>query len=134
MILLVGCAAAGNVLVSLDDPSIWEDEDVPYVPFAVTNPVDFARTSPSGRLRRIAQAVTMSSGVSITLTPYGDGDEYEDQATTLVLDPAEGTTQVVEAEVALDARRFQYKMSASGFSGPVFFGEADLEMVKKRTA
>lgn len=133
-ILLVGCVASGKVLVSLDDPSVWADEGVAYEAFAVTNPVDFGRTSPSGRLRRIAQAVTVASPTTITITPFGDGDEYDEQATAVLVDPADGTTQVVEAEPALDAQRFQFKMQPSGFTGPVAFGEADIEYIRKRTA
>lgn len=132
--VMVGCVAGGNVLLSLDDPNLFRDEGVVFVPYAETNPVNFGKAAPVGRLRRIAQAVTIGAPATIMLTPYGDGDEYEEQAQSAVLDPANGTTQVVELEPAVDGGRFQYRMTVTAFDGPVAFGEADLELIPKRSA
>jgi hypothetical protein len=130
---MLGCVAGGNVLLILDDPTTWTDEGVAYDAFAVTNPVNFGKTAPSGRLRRVSQAVTLGAPATVTITPLGDGDEYEDQATSEPLDPSGGSTQIVEAEVAVDAQRFQYRVAVSAFDGLVQFGEADLDMIPKRS-
>jgi len=132
MILMVGAVASGNVLLSLDDPSVALDEGAAFEAFYLTNPIDFGRAATSGRLRRIAQSVTVGSLTDVTITPYADGDEFTEQATTIAVDPADGTTQVVETEPAVDGQRFSYKVQPTGFTGPVAFGEADLALVRKR--
>lgn len=132
-ILMVGAVMNGNVLLSLDDPTVWTDEGTAYSAYAVTNPVNFGRAAPSGRLRRITQAVTLGADASVTLTPLGDGDEYTEQAHTEALAVADGSTHLVESEPAVDGQRFQYIMAASGFGGPLAFGEADVELIEKRT-
>lgn len=130
---LVGCPTAANVLVALDDPSVWEDEGAPYIAFALTNPIDWRNASTMGRFRNIVQMVTANAPATITLTPYGDGDEYPSQAVMAAFDPARGTTQPIELEPAVDGHRFQYKMEATTFGGPVAFGEADLQFIAKRS-
>lgn len=134
MIYMVGCAAGSNVLVSLDDSSVWTDEGTAYEAFAITNPLNFGKTSPQGRLRRINVAVTIGGDADVTLTPWGDGDEFEDQAVTESLLVSAGSTQIVEAEPAVDGQRFQFRMAAENFGGPVAFGESDVDLIEKRSA
>ena len=133
-VMLVGCVADGNVLVSLDDPSVWTDEGVPYAAHAITNPINFGRATPRGRLRRIGQAVTVGSVATVTVTPLADGDEFEEQAVETTVAAIDGATQIVVVEPAVDGHRLQYRMAASDFDGPVAFGEADLEMIPHRSA
>lgn len=132
MILMVGCPVGGNVLVSLDDISVWQDEGVAYPARMVGNAVNFGKPLPAGRLRRIGQSVTLGGTATVQITPYGDGDAYDAQAVSRTLDPVNGTTQVIEAEVAVDGQRFQYEVEVTDFDGPVALGEAEVAMIAKR--
>lgn len=131
---MVGAVAAGNVLVSLDDAAVWTDEGEAYTASFLTNPANFGRTAPAGRLRRIAQAVTLGADATVAITPVADGSEYTDQADSQTLMASDGATQIMVTEPAVEGRRFQYQVEVSAFTGPVLLGEADLHMIQSSTA
>jgi hypothetical protein len=134
-LLMVGCPVDGNVLVSLDDPTVWTDEGADYAPYFVIGPVDFGRSSPAGKLRRVVQRITLGgSQATITITPIADDSLYEDQATEVTLMTSSGTNQAAQADVAVDGRRFQYRVDVTDFDGAVELGEADLAMIPTRTS
>ena len=134
-ILVVGCPTDGNVIVTLDDPAVYEDEGEAYDAYFVIGPVDFGRAGPSGKLRRVVQSVSLGgSTATVTITPLADDQTFDDQAYVETVIAAEGVNQRVQANPAVRGQRFQYRVDVSDFDGSVEFGEADIAMIPERTS
>ena len=131
---MIGCPAEGDALISLDDTTAWDDEGDAYDAYYVCGPVDFGRAGPYGKLRRIVQSITLGgSTATITITPIGDDQSYDDQAHEETLVAVDGTNQRIQADPAVTGQRFQYRVDVEDFDGLVEFGTADITMIPKRS-
>lgn len=132
---MVGCPVEGNQLISLDDTTVWTDEGAAYAPFYTIGPVDFGKASPAGKLRRVVQSVSLGGSLAtVTITPIADDNPHDDQAYAAALVASGGTNQRVQADVAVDGQRFQYRVDVAAFDGEVECGEADLAMIPTRSS
>ena len=133
-IIVCGAAAGDNVLVQVDDPTVWEDEDVAMpTPYYVSADADQGPAGGSGRLRQIIQAVTIAGATSIKVTPIANGVLQTDQAETFALVTTDGSEQRIEHFVASMATRHAVRVEVTSFAAAVTFGESDLVMVPRRS-
>jgi len=134
VIPLYGFKRSSNTVIQLDDQSVVTDEGAPMsFPNFVTSFVDLGPAGGTARLRRVAQTVTLFGNATIRLVPRVNESEDFSQAETFSLSPVNGTQQVVELYPALTGTRFAIQIEVLLATGPLWFGECDIELVPKRS-
>lgn len=122
-----GCEAHGGRILALDDASTVEDTGTAYEAYAIST--EYGTGGGFLRLRRIVQAVHHEGAVTVTVTPYRDGNEGG-PAIERVL--AIGANPIVQAPAAVGGTRFQVKIALSAFDAPAELGLAELWVVPRR--
>lgn len=133
MIPLWGCVAAGNKLLRLDDPDTFTDEGSAIGPEFIVGVTDLGPAGGFGTLRRITQAVAIGGPTTLTITPIGDGQVYEDQTQTFVLVTTDGAEQIIDCFAKVPATRFGYRVRVTSIGGPASFGENDRFVLPRRS-
>ncbi len=133
-LVLFGAPKGTNVLIRLDDPSLYTDEGAAMpTPYFTSADVDFGPAGGEGRLRRITQAVTLAGTTTVQVTPVANGTEIAEQAESFTLAPASGAEQRIESGVAVMANRHAIVARVTALAGPVAFGECDLALIPRRS-
>lgn len=131
---LFAAAAGSNVLVQLDDPTVWTDEGAAMpTPYFTTAQIDQGPAGGASRLRGVVQAVAIGGATSLTVTPIANGQDVTEQASTFALVTTDGAAQRVEHGCGSLATRHAVKVEVTSMVAAVTFGEADLLLVPRRS-
>lgn len=128
MIPFYGCEAGGGRILALDDASTAQDLGTAFEAYALST--EYGTGGGFARFRRIVQAVHHTGAVTVTITPYRDGNESGPAIQRAL---AVGDNPIVQAPAAVGGTRFQVKVALSAFDAPAELGLAELWVVPRRT-
>jgi len=133
LLSLFAAVAGSNVLLELDDQSVFTDDGTAFVPSLETHPVDFGPAGGYGRLRELLQWVRPTATATLSATPVADDVPDTTQTYTVPLSVAQGRAQRVEAPFSAAGARFSLELTLRDLTGAVSLGEADLTYVDRRS-
>ena len=131
---LFGAQAHGGKLIALDDQALVTD----LAALAGTGGNTFAAFVLSGRfasagyakLRRMIQAVAHAGAVTVTITPWRDG---QDTGQTITRTLAIGDNENVTAPLSVTGSDFQLMVTLTAFDAPASLGSGDITVVPRRS-
>jgi hypothetical protein len=129
--LFVVNGSAANIL-TLDDPSVDQDQGADFT--AAITSVAVTPQPPEGesKLRRIVQTVAITTSAAVKLTPIADTNESAGDAQTFNLaSTVDGASPTIEAKTANQGSRFQVKTEITAHAGLTELAEAEQWTVSK---
>lgn len=124
--------AEGATLVEIDDPDADTDLGDDFTATLVTLPIS-SLVPAYNHLRRISQAVAVTTSARVTILPIADRGEDPDQLTAFDLDAAvDGQEPIADARPDLNGNRFRIEISVTEHVGAVELGECDVIFNKRR--
>lgn len=131
---LWGAQAGGGKIIQLDDQALVKDLAAlagtggnSYTAFVLSGAFTDAAY---GKLRRLTQSVPHDGAVTVTVTPWRDGQDTG-QTMSRPLAIADNPTVVVPLSVTGD--NFQLYVALSGFDAPASLGAGEIATVPRRS-
>lgn len=137
MIPLYGVQAHGGKIISLDDPAVVKDLAAAdgsggnaYVGYVLSTQLPGSVPGGYSRFRRLQQRVPHDGGVTVTITPWRDG---QDTGQEIERELEVADNPVVIAHVSVTGSDFQVKIALSDFDAPAALGEAAVTIIPRRS-
>lgn len=131
MIPVYLCEAAGNRVISIDDPAVDTDLGANYT--AQLTSIGFEAGAWSG-FRRFIQTVHLAGTVTLLVTPVVDGSVDPTLTQAYALDSAVVGTQFPQrVALATHGTRHQLIVTVPQHTGPVALGEWRRHLIPRRT-
>lgn len=131
---LYAAQAHGGAILSLDDPAVVKDLAAAagtggnsYTPYLLTVPFGSVGY---GTLRRVVQSVPHEGAVTVTVTPWRDGQET---AQTISRTLAVGETEIVTAPLQAQGSAFQVAVTLDTFDAPASLGMVEATVLSRRS-
>lgn len=131
---LYGAASSGGVIYSMDDSAVVKDGAA----LAGTGGTAYTGTLKSGgllgagygTLRKIQQHVPHNGAVTVTVTPFRDGNEL---AQPIARTLATGDAGYVVAPFLAAGTEVQVQVALSAFDAPAELGAAEITVIRRRS-